>query len=637
MDKQKRRYITGFDGLRTLAVIGVIMYHLNPNSFSGGYLGVLIFFTISGYLITDHFFNNQESGKGFDLGNFYWKRIKRIYPGMIFVILGSGAYIFFFLKDLLYNLNQIFITNILNVYNWWQISNGQSYFERFANNESPFTHLWTLSIEGQFYIFWPLILLLLLRLGWNKGKIFIFTISLALISAVWMAILFKPGVDPSRIYYGTDTRMFGILLGCALAMIWPAERLRTGIAKGDRNRLNILGLFLFAGMIYMIFSIKDNDPFLYRGGMFLFTLITTIFVGVIAHPDSVWNRVLSNRVFSYIGSRSYGLYLYQFPVMIFFEAKFKNIADHPILYPIIEVIIIVLISEFSYRFVEQPIAKAKWSDLKSFFTVSKMYQKVIATVIAAILVMGSVSVVQAVNAPKPAANHNQLANNINKNEKKASSDKKEAIKNFKKNPSSTSKLTSAEIAKYKKAAKEKPVNKEFEKYGLTQFDLQRLQDIQLTGVGDSVMADGYDNFMKLFNSKNALIDAAVSRQLEASVNILNGYKDKGILAPNILIGLGTNGPISSDQVDQIMQIAGKNRQVFWINVHVPTRPWEKTVNSVLATSDKKYKNLTVIDWYDYSEGHQDWFYDDNVHPNPDGSMYYTSFVAKEILKDLDKK
>ena len=635
----KRRYISGFDGLRTLGVIGVIMYHLNPNVFSGGYLGVPIFFLISGYLITDHFFNTTDFGGKFDLKNFYWKRLKRLYPGMLFVLLASGAYIFFFLKNLLYHLDQIVLTNVLNVYNWWQIFNGQSYFERFANNESPFTHLWTLSIEGQFYIVWPLLLLLFIKFGVKKSRIFGFTLVLSVASAIWMAILFKPGVDPSRIYYGTDTRLFSILMGCGLALIWPAERLKAGLEKGDKLKLNLIGALSIALMILMIFTVKDNDPFLYRGGMFIFTVVTCILIAVVAHPDAFWNKVLSNKVFHYIGSRSYGLYLYQFPVMIFFESKFKNIADHPILYPVIEVILIVLVTEFSFRYVEQPLAHANWNSIKNFFKNSLGYQKVIALLVAMITITGCYSVVKAVDAPNPNVNHSQLANKINKNEKATKKKNQEAIKNLKKNKKSQAngKVSAADMARYKKQAKDAPINQDFEKYGLTQIQLQRLKDVPLTAFGDSVMADGSDNFLKLFDDKKVVVDAAVSRQLDASITILQNYKDQGVLASNVLIGLGTNGPFNMQQVDQIMKLVGPQRQVFWINVHVPTRPWEKTVNGVLSQASDKYKNLTVIDWNSYSNGHTDWFYDDNVHPNPDGSMYYTSFVAKEILKDLDKK
>ncbi|MFD1471362.1 acyltransferase family protein [Companilactobacillus mishanensis] len=633
----KRRYIGGFDGLRTLGVIGVIMYHLNPTLFSGGYLGVPIFFLISGYLITDHFFNTVDAGGEFSLGGFYVNRIKRLYPGLLFVLLASGAYIVLFLKDLLYHLDQIFVTNVLNVYNWWQIFNGQSYFERFANNESPFTHLWTLSIEGQFYIVWPILLLLFIKFGVRKSRIFWFAMIVSIASAILMALLYQPGVDPSRVYYGTDTRLFSILLGCGLAIVWPAEKLKHGVMKSDKIKLNIVGLLSFALMIFMIFTVKDSSPFLYRGGMFIFSVVTCIFIGVVAHPDAVWNKVLSNKLFHYVGSRSYGLYLYQFPVMIFFESKFKDIANHPILYPVIEVVIIFLVTEFSYRFVERPLSHAKWSDVKHFFTSSSAMSRILAIIIAAICITGGYGVVKATTAPKPKANDSQLAQQIKKNTQTNSKRKQKAIDNLKKNKNDSEGLYSAaNTAKYKKLAKSHPVNKDFEKYGLSQVDLQRLRDVKMTGVGDSVMADGLNNFNKLFDENNVVIDAAVSRQLDQSIDILQKYKDQGALAPNVLIGLGTNGPFSSEQLDQVMHLVGPKTHVFWINTFVPSRPWEKSVNELLANSTKKYKNLSIIDWNGYAQGHKDWFYDDNVHPNPDGSMYYSSFVAKEILKDLKK-
>lgn len=634
----KRRFIGGFDGLRTLGVIGVIMYHLNPTVFSGGYLGVPIFFLISGYLITDHFFNQVDAGEKFSLSNFYIKRIRRLYPGLLFVLLASGAYIVLFLKNLLYHLDQIFVTNVLNVYNWWQIFNGQSYFERFANNESPFTHLWTLSIEGQFYIVWPLLLLLFIKLGMKKSRIFWFAMIVSVISAIWMAILYQPGVDPSRVYYGTDTRLFSILLGCGLAIVWPAEKLKVGVMKSDKWVLNIIGLLSFALMVFMIFTVKDSSAFLYRGGMFIFSVVTCIFIAVVAHPSAIWDKVLSNKLFHYIGARSYGLYLYQFPVMIFFESKFKNIADHPVLYPVIEVILIFLITEFSYRFVERPLAKASWQDVKNFFKSSTAISRVLAIVIALIVATGGYGVVKATSAPKPEANNSKLAQKINKNTKSNEKRNKKAIEHLKENKDkgSNGSLTAEQKAKYKKLAKTKPVNKEFEKYGLSQFDLQRLKDLQLTGVGDSVMADGLDNFNKLFSDKNVVINAVVSRQLSESVDILQGYKDQGVLAPNVMVGLGTNGPFNDEQVAQVMKLVGPKRHVFWINVFVPTKPWEKPVNELLKKSQKKYKNLSVIDWNGYAKGHPDWFYDDQVHPNPDGSMYYSSFVVKEILADLDK-
>ncbi len=190
---KKNRYITGYDGLRTFGVLGVILYHLNPNVFVGGYLGVPIFFAVSGYLVTDHMLASYQQTGHYDNKGYLLRRIKKIYPQLLTVLLASSAYIFMFQRDLLAKLYQIFISNVLNVYNWWQIANGQSYFERFAGHESPFTHLWTLSIEGQFYLIWPLIIFLLVRYVKKPGRMFGIMLGVSVLSAALMAFFIPTG------------------------------------------------------------------------------------------------------------------------------------------------------------------------------------------------------------------------------------------------------------------------------------------------------------------------------------------------------------------------------------------------------------------------------------------------------------
>lgn len=416
------RYITGFDGLRAIGVIGVILYHLMPYTFTGGYLGVPIFMVVSGYLITDLLVQEWEQNHWINLKSFYLRRVKRLYPGLLTMLFATGAYITLFERQMLHNLNQIIITNILYVYNWWQIGHGQSYFDRFANNESPFTHLWTLSIEGQFYLLWPFVVVALIIGFKNKGRIARVLLGAGLVSAIWMAILYHPNADPSRLYYGTDTRMFSILVGAALAFVWPSTALKQKIIPRQRWTLDGIGLLSTITMLILMVKMNAESAFVYRGGLFIFSLLICVLVAVVAHPGSDWNRLLTNPVFNWLGKRSYGIYLYQFPVMIFFEGVFKNVAAHPALYPVIEVAIIFGLTELSYRFIEQPLAHYPYQELgqrmRQFVkhpTLNRQSGLVFG--MAIVFLVGLVGAIQAPGQPALDAHKSALAVNIQKNKK----------------------------------------------------------------------------------------------------------------------------------------------------------------------------------------------------------------------------
>ena len=634
---RRNRFITGYSGLRALAVIGVILYHLDPNSFMGGYLGVPIFFVLSGYLVTDHMLNSYDRTGEYNNRRFYLNRIKKIYPQLISVLWLSAAYIFLFQRNLLAKLNQIVLANLLNVYNFWQIHNGQSYFERFAANESPFTNLWTMSLEGQFYILWPIVIYLLVKLVKKKKNIFWILIGLSVASAIEMLVLYLLKADINRIYYGTDTRFFSLGLGAALAVIWPIEQLNPNVPKKSTRILDLVGLVSFILLLVMYFSkaMNPQQAFAYCGGMLLFTIIVCVFTGIIAYPASHWNKIMTNVIFDWIGSRSYGIYLYQFPVMIFFEDKFTNIGDHPVLYHVIEVILILLISEITYRLIEKPMGKITWDKTKAYFArISNLetrdYVKKAQAVFAAfVLILGSIAIAVSPRAKTEDFNKTQLAQRIKQNTKKQKSDNAKLIKKLKKQKQKKENKSKV-IRQAEKAAKKHPVNKSYVKYGISQLDLQLAQRIQVTAIGDSVMAGSSDNLKKLMPM--VLVDAAVSRQLNVAFGLLDSYQRQGALADNVLIGLGTNGPFSMGDLDRLMHQVGPKRKVFWINVHVPSRDWQKPVNDLLTQGAKRYHNLIIIDWYSYSKNHPNWFYGDHTHPNIKGSEYYSAFVTKTIVK-----
>lgn len=636
----KNRFISGYSGLRALAVIAVILYHLDPNTFIGGYLGVPIFFVLSGYLVTDHMLRNYDLTGYYHNKSFYLRRCKKLYPPLIAVLWLSAAWIFLLQRNLLAKLAQIVVANLLNVYNFWQIFNGQSYFERFAANASPFTHLWTMSIEGQFYLLWPLVIFLLVHFAHSRKNIFWFLFTASLLSALEMGLLYLLKDNLNRIYYGTDSRFFSLGLGAAMAVIWPIEDLKQNIDRRDGELLDITGFIAFAAMLLLFFNHHMNaqTAFPYCGGMFIFSVLVTVFVAVIAHPGSHWNHWLTNPVFNWIGSRSYGIYLYQFPVMIFFEDKFTDVADHPLLYHVIEVVLILVISELSYRLIERPLSHVSWAKWKSYFSdliswrQGKYGQKIGFIFASLILIVGSLGIINSVNAKAIDFNKTQLARRIRSNRRQQATDNKALIAKMKKKKApAESKL----VGEARASAKKHPVNRSFMKYGISQVDLQIARKLRVTAIGDSVMA-GSSNDLKALMPK-AIINAAVARQLNIAFGLLSSYQSQGALANNVLIGLGTNGPFSPGDLQHVLQVVGPHRHVFWINTHVPTRPWQRQVNNLLAKADSANKKLTVIDWYSYSKKHPHWFYQDQTHPTPKGSRYYSAFVVKKMVDYLKRK
>lgn len=612
MEKKKRlkksRYITGFDGIRSLAVVGVILYHLLPTSMKGGYLGVPIFFVVSGYLITDLLRQEWEQNGKINIWQFYVRRMKRLYPGLAFLLITASAYITLFQRGLLNNLRGVVVSSLLYVNNWWQINNGLSYFDRFAN-ESPFTHIWSLAVEAQNYLIWPVIFVLLMVFVRKRKWIFYTVLGTSILSAILMMILYTPGGDPTRVYYGTDTRLFSIWMGSALAFVWPSTRLKKNIPKQAKRILNLAGLTSLLALILFFFLLDDHYSFVYYGGMFLVSIFCVILVAVTAHPGASLDRWLTNPVFTWIGKRSYGIYLYQFPVMIFYEAKVSDIADHVLVHTLIEVSLILIISELSYRYIERPLARFDYSRtlqvVRGWFTtpiISKQKPWLIpATLVAIVALVGFVT------APKDSVTADQ-------------------------------KQLQAKIAESKKLAEESQKVSEkddgtvdqaiLDKYDLTVEQGKKAQKLQLTAFGDSVILDAATDLKELY--PHVVVDGDVGRQLYASEPYIEELKKQNLLKDTVLIGLGTNGAFTEAQFDTIMSALG-DRKVYWVNVRVPTKRWQNDVNAMLTDMAEKYDNLTLIDWYDYSNGHSDWFYDDQVHPNPEGMKHYIHLVSEAML------
>ncbi|RAP74939.1 acyltransferase family protein [Paenibacillus montanisoli] len=347
------RYMPGLDGLRAIAVIAVIAYHLNLSWLPGGLLGVGIFFVLSGYLITDILLKQQSKTRRLNLSDFWIRRARRLLPAMVLMLGFVTVWLLMTDPARLMGLRGEIGSALLYTSNWRLIFHEVSYFESFGP-PSPLGHLWSLAVEEQFYLVWPLALALLVRWLPQRGKLALAILVLAGVSAGLMAVLYEPGLDPSRVYYGTDTRAFALLIGAALAAIWPSWKLSEMASRRTKIVLDITGFGGMAVVLYMIVTAGEYDSGLYRGGMMALSVATAAVVASLAHPASRISRVIGCGPLRWIGVRSYGIYLYHYPV-IALTTQAAEAGEFHLIRALVQVAATIVLAELSWRFIEEPI------------------------------------------------------------------------------------------------------------------------------------------------------------------------------------------------------------------------------------------------------------------------------------------
>jgi peptidoglycan/LPS O-acetylase OafA/YrhL len=356
--QQGRRYMPGLDGLRAIAVIGVMLYHLKFGWAEGGLLGVGVFFTLSGYLITDILLNQVKEG-GMKLKSFWLARARRLLPALFVMLIVVTAWVTVIGPHQPADFRTAALSAVAYVNNWWLIFHQVSYFERFAP-PSPLNHLWTLSVEEQFYILWPFLLMAGLRFVPEpknttgvRPRLAAVTLIAALCSGILMAVLYHPSLDPSRVYYGTDTRALELLIGAALAMVWPSRRLHARIAPRARLTIEAAGVAGLVVIGLMFWRTTEFSPFLYRGGFAVLGLGSVLAVASLTHPASRLGPVIGCGPMRWIGERSYGIYLWTLPIVVLTSPQAAHGPD--LLRAILQITAILAVAELSWRYVENPI------------------------------------------------------------------------------------------------------------------------------------------------------------------------------------------------------------------------------------------------------------------------------------------
>jgi peptidoglycan/LPS O-acetylase OafA/YrhL len=356
----------GLDGLRALAVLAVIAYHLELGWAQGGLLGVGVFFTLSGYLITDLLLGQREAVGHLRLGNFWLRRARRLLPALFLMLVVVVAWVTLLDRSQLPALRGDVVAAAVYMSNWWNIVREASYFARFGP-PPPLDHLWSLAIEEQFYLVWPFLLWLGLRYSRGRYRLAGLTLVAAALSATVMALLYQPGVDPTRVYEGTDTRAFGLLVGAALAMVWPSRRLRADLTLRRRLLLDGAGVVGLVVIALLIWRTDQYSAFLYRGGIVLLSVATVSVVAVLAHPASWLGPALGWRPLRWIGVRSYGIYLWHFPIIVLTTPTVQSKVYLPL--EVLQVGATITVAAMSWQFVEEPIRRGAlgriWAQARS--------------------------------------------------------------------------------------------------------------------------------------------------------------------------------------------------------------------------------------------------------------------------------
>ncbi len=353
-----QRYLPGLDGLRAIAVLAVLAYHIGLSWAPGGLLGVGVFFTLSGYIITDLLLGQQARTGSLQLVDFWFRRARRLLPALFVMLIVVVGWVALFDRAQLAALRGMVASAALYVSNWWLIAQHQSYFSRFGP-PSSLGHLWSLAVEEQFYLVWPWLVLLGLRLYRGRRRIpsefyglAAATLLLAAASAAAMWLLYHPGYDPTRVYDGTDTRAFALLIGAALAFVWPSRKLRTSMSKASTRSLDAVGAVGLLIIAVLIWRTTEYSEFLYQGGLVLLSVATAMVVAAVAAPASLVGRLLGAGPVRWIGVRSYGIYLWHYPIIVLTTPA--NSTDS-LARGALQVAASIVVAALSWHFVEEPI------------------------------------------------------------------------------------------------------------------------------------------------------------------------------------------------------------------------------------------------------------------------------------------
>ena len=636
-------YLPGLDGMRALAVVAVMVYHANADWLPGGYLGVEVFFVISGYLITLLLIAEKERTSTVDMKHFWFRRARRLLPALFTLLIAITIWTSLFDREALGKLRGDVIAALLYVSNWYQIWTGAGYTA--ANEFAPLRHLWSLAVEEQFYVVWPLVMFVLLKGGsrhvaglsrWLVGAAVFITLVVAFVYT--SGPIGTPEVTPDAYwsiagreiskfdwsYLGTFSRASGLLLGAAFAMVWRPVAVMRGPLRTKGHLLDLValvGLLILSAMVWWMWLISPSggNPFLFRGGFLLCAIGTLMMVAAVTHERAATSRVLSIPVLLWIGTRSYGLYLYHWPIyQIIRGIAGVHLKFHEFVFAMIAT---VIVTELSYRFIETPIRKGtmgeSWNRLRRspatgarnalfaggvvfatfavFAGVSLATADVVENEVQQSLDAAAASTCDVVNDPNCDGVADTVADPVVDDSSSATvgPDATGSVAVVPPSVVETTTTTTSAVVPIAKLA---------------------LGDSVMLGAATQLAADGFT------------VDAVESRAFVNGLDTVQQLQSQGRLGDVVVVHLGTNGPISNSDMTAMMEALAAVPQVLLLTVDVP-RDWTAGNNGLIYDTANTYPNVSLLDWAGLDDSCPgDCFYSDGFHLRPDGQTYYAALI-----------
>jgi peptidoglycan/LPS O-acetylase OafA/YrhL len=664
----------GLDGLRAIAVLAVIAYHLDLGWAPGGLLGVGVFFTLSGYLITDLLLGTRAVTGSLKLGEFWIRRARRLLPALFLMIAVVVAWVTLFERSFLPGLRGDVLAATFYVSNWWNIVREASYFARFGP-PPPLEHLWSLAVEEQFYLIWPWLLWLGLRLT-RKRPVLTgvtltgLTLALSTASAIAMWVLYEPGVDPTRVYEGTDTRAFGLLLGAVLAMVWPSRRLSADLAKRWRVALDGAGVAGLVVIALLIWRTSEYSPFLYHGGIVLLTIGTAATVAALAHPASLLGVAVGWAPLRWLGVRSYGIYLWHWPIIVLTAPGLDQ--KPTISLQILQVAATIIVAALSWKFVEEPIRRGAigrlWGQLRSgewrrrASTRLQRRRRVVGSAVAfAALGVVALDVAglagagpqppessglsaasQKAPADKGVSSHNTVEASSKtpapESEGRKTPDRKTAPARAK------SKGSEAQASKSREAASRNTSSCNAVAYIGDSTSEGMVLPSYLPKAGQRLGAQyarvgATEQYFEISGARS--IVETLSTAQASGLDLVRQLNAQGFQGCWV-IGLGTNDTANvyvgsavnlKPRIDQMMRLMG-NQPVMWVTVRslLQSGPYSEENmqlwNNELEAACERYPNMRVFDWASWTQ--DDWFIEDGTHYTSEGYRHRARLTANGL-------